>query len=133
MNLDYAIIATHQLFLGLLLRISIKQLYPGANVSVVMSGREALQIYEQAGADLIILDKDISAIDAFELTRTLRRRDVAASIIIIDSDGMVAGAAKEAGASLFMKTPGIINELPQVLPQMFPLQTPLVEDDTWKL
>ena len=112
------IIVANELVIGSLLKITIQKLYPTANISIAVKAQDALQLYQQSGAHLIITDKNIGTIDGLELTRTLRAWNVNLPIIVMSSDPTVEAAAKAAGATLFLSKPEIIRELPAVLPQL---------------
>jgi len=103
---------------GKLLEFIMIGLYPLGHVSLVLNGQEALQVYEQFGADLIILDKNMPVIDGLELTRTLRARGVSIPIIIMSGNSAIEAEAKKAGATLFLGKPGVYSQLPRLLPDL---------------
>ena len=112
------IIAEDDRMVGKLLEFIMIGLYPLGHVSLVLNGQEALQVYEQFGADLIILDKNMPVIDGLELTRTLRARGVSIPIIIISGNSAIEAEAKRAGATLFLGKPGVYSQLPRLLPDL---------------
>jgi len=91
---------------------------PLGHISLVPNGQEALQLYEQFGADLIISDKNMPLVDGLELTRTLRARGVSIPIIIISGNTAIEKEAKKAGATLVLGKPGVYRQLPQLLPKL---------------
>jgi CheY-like chemotaxis protein len=112
------IIAEDDRLAGKLLQMIMIGLYPLGQVSLVLNGQEALQVYEQSGADLMILDKNMPFIDGLELTRTLRARGVSIPIIVMSGDPAMEAEAKKAGATLFVAKPGVYSQLPRLLPNL---------------
>jgi CheY-like chemotaxis protein len=112
------IIAEDDRMAGKVLQMIMIGLYPLGYVSLVLNGQEALQLYEQSGADLMILDKNMPFIDGLELTRTLRARGVSIPIIVMSGDTTVEAEAKKAGATLFVAKPGVYSQLPRLLPNL---------------
>jgi CheY-like chemotaxis protein len=114
------IIAEDDRMAGKLLEIIVIGLCPLGNISLVLNGQEALRLYEQSGADLIISDKNMPLVDGLELTRTLRARGVSIPIIVMSGNTAVEAEAKKAGATLFLGKPGVYSQLPQLLPNLLP-------------
>jgi CheY-like chemotaxis protein len=112
------IIAEDDRMAGKLLEIIVIGLCPLGNISLVLNGQEALRLYEQSGADLIISDKNMPLVDGLELTRTLRARGVSIPIIVMSGNTAVEAEAKKAGATLFLGKPGVYSQLPQLLPNL---------------
>ena len=112
------IIAEDDRMAGKLLEIIVIGLCPLGNISLVLNGQEALQLYERSGADLIISDKNMPVVDGLELTRTLRARGVSIPIIVMSGNTAVEAEAKKAGATLFLGKPGVYSQLPQLLPNL---------------
>ncbi|MCL4297015.1 MAG: response regulator [Anaerolineae bacterium] len=120
MYASHIIVAENQALLGVLIELTINQIYPKARVSTVMDGQAALQVYEQVGADLIIADKKVPIINGFELTRTLRAKGATVPIIVLSEDSHGENEAIEAGATLLMRKLGLSNLLPLVLFRLLP-------------
>ncbi len=112
------IIAEDDRMVGKLLEFIMIGLCPLGHVSLVLNGQEALQVYEQFGADLIILDKNMPVIDGLELTRTLRARGVSIPIIVMSGNLAIEAEAKKAGATLVLGKPGVYSQLPRLLPDL---------------
>ncbi|MCK6628531.1 MAG: response regulator [Anaerolineae bacterium] len=112
------IIAEDDRLTGQLLELIIIGVCPLGHISLVPNGQEALQLYEQFGADLIISDKNMPLVDGLELTRTLRARGVSIPIIIISGNTAIEKEAKKAGATLVLGKPGVYRQLPQLLPKL---------------
>lgn len=112
------IIAEDDQMAGKLLEFIMIGLYPLGQISLVVNGQEALRVYEQSGADLLILDKNMPVIDGLELTRTLRARGASIPIIIMSGNSALEAEAKKAGATLFLGKPWVYSQLPQLLPEL---------------
>jgi CheY-like chemotaxis protein len=112
------IIAEDNRMAGKLLEIIMIGLFPLGNISLVLNGQEALQLYERCGADLIILDKNMPGIDGLEVTRTLRARGISIPIIVMSGNWAIEAEAKRAGATLFLRKPGVYSQLPKLLPRL---------------
>ena len=99
----------------------VKHLCPTATISVTTNGQEALQVYEQSGADLIISNNKMALMDGLRLTRTLRARGIAVPVIVTSGDPSVEMQAIKAGATLFLYKPQVMEQLPEILPNLLPL------------
>ncbi|HXV41512.1 MAG TPA: response regulator [Anaerolineae bacterium] len=106
--------------LVILLETAIKQSLPSATVSVASNGKQALQMYEKEGADLIILDHRMPLMNGPELTRVLRSRGETVPIVMISGDFTVGKEAYTAGATLFVATLELLQKLPEILARFFP-------------
>lgn len=122
MDSCHIIVAEKQALLGVLIELTIQQSYPKARVSTVTDGQEALQVYKQRGADLIITDKRVPTLDGFELTRNLRAQGATLPIIILSEDPSGEKEAEEVGATMLMRKLGLTNLLPLVLYRLLPSQ-----------
>jgi CheY-like chemotaxis protein len=106
--------------LAILLETVIKQSLPSATISIASDGKQALQTYEKAGADLIILDHRMPLMNGPELTRVLRSRGETVPIMMISGDFTVGKEAYAAGATLFVATLELLQKLPEILVRFFP-------------
>src|SRR2546423_7817021 len=86
---------------GLLARIVAKT-YPTVTISAVADGAQALQIYSQRGADLVIANVHMPSLDGLSLVRTLRAQQVTIPIVLISSDSIMTQLALAAGADRFI-------------------------------
>lgn len=121
MNSCHIIVAENEALLGVLIELTIQQIHPKARVSRVADGQEALHLYKQGGADLIITDKTAPIINGFELARNLRAQGATLPIIVLSEDACGEKEAYEAGATLIMRKLGLTNLLPLVLYRLLPV------------
>jgi len=112
------IIATEEAVVGPILQVTFSQLYPTAYVSVVPTGLEALMLYDQTGADLVLATENIGIIDSLELTRVLRDQNLDLPLIILSGNCAQALVADKAGVSLFLCCPHVLDKLKLALPQL---------------
>ncbi len=105
---------------GLLARI-VAKIYPAVTISAVADGAQALQIYRQRGADLVIANASMPLLNGLDLVRTLRAQHVTIPIVLLSSDGTMAPIAIQAGADRFMvKQPCMLQEFQQTLLAVLP-------------
>jgi len=105
---------------GLLVRIAAKT-YSTATISAVADGTEALQIYRQRDADLLIANVHMPYVDGLSLVRTLRAQQVAIPVVLLSSDDTVRQIALQTGANRFvLKQPSMLQELQQALLALLP-------------
>ena len=104
----------------LLVRI-IAKIYPTATVSAVADGAQALQIYTQRAADLVIVNVSVPLLSGLALVRMLRAQRVTTRIMLISSDSTMAPIALAAGADRFvLKQPLMLQELQRTLLALLP-------------
>ena len=106
---------------SLLARI-ITRTYPSARISVVADGDEALEIYTQEGASLIITDNEMPRMDGLSLVATIRERSLYVPIIMISSNSALAAQAHNAGANAFLGKPFLIHDFVQTVTRFLPAQ-----------
>jgi CheY-like chemotaxis protein len=94
--------------------------YPGALISAAADGREALAIYEQQGADLLITNNAMPHLNGLDLVKTLRARQVTIPIVMVSALPSQAADAQAAGVTYFLHKPFTITELVQVLTSLLP-------------
>lgn len=104
---------------ALLVRIVAKT-YPAATISTVVDGAQALQIYGQRGADLLITNARMPNLDGPSLVRALRAQDVNIPILMLSSDGSMAEVAAQIGANRFLLKPFMLQEFQQTLRELLP-------------
>ena len=93
-----------------LLTLSLRQ--EGYEVVEAGTGEEALDRFSEHGAEVVLVDLRLPAIDGFEVTRTLRRTHDVPIIMVTacdDSHDVVAGL--EAGADDYVVKPVVAKEL----------------------
>lgn len=104
---------------ALLARIVAKT-YPIATISTVADGAQALLIYNQRGADLLITNAHMPGLDGPGLIRALRAQQASLPILMLSSDTAMAAVAMQAGANSFLLKPFMLQQLQQTLRALLP-------------
>ncbi|HVA62022.1 MAG TPA: response regulator transcription factor [Mycobacteriales bacterium] len=84
----------------------------GYEVRAVARAEQALDVFGQDGADVVLVDLMLPGMDGFELTRQIRRHSGVPIVIVTarsDSHDIVAGL--EAGADDYITKPFVVKEL----------------------
>jgi len=89
----------------------------GYQVEVAGDGREALDKFEAAPADVVIADIKMPRYNGYELIRQLRAMDLGIRVIAMTGDLTQSGLdkAKELGATMILKKPINLRLLAQCL------------------
>jgi len=85
-----------------LVRCIVARSFPQATVVEAADGAEALRLFEEAGADLMIIDHDLPKLNGAELVRLLRARAVGIPLVIMSNFSAVGNIAMEVGATSFV-------------------------------
>jgi len=104
---------------ALIVRI-VAQTYPTAVISQVSDGRQALDIYEQQGADLLITNHTMPRLSGVDLVRILRARQVTIPIVMVSALPTQAAEALSAGVTHFLLKPFTLTNLVHVLTSLLP-------------
>ncbi|HJZ46161.1 MAG TPA: response regulator [Roseiflexaceae bacterium] len=94
--------------------------YPGVVISEAVDGDEALRIYSQYGADLLITNNAMPHLSGEDLVKTLRARHVTIPIVMVSALPSQAADALAAGVTRFLHKPFMLTELVQVLTSLLP-------------
>lgn len=93
--------------------MTVKRLFPGAELFEFGDAQEALKALRQVGPDIITLDLLMPGMGGLEFLRRVRRRKLAARIVVITAD--VQPAVRErcirAGAHAFVEKPITLAKL----------------------
>src|SRR5689334_21813528 len=81
-------------------RILLKE-YPDATVSEAANGEEALELYNRAGADLMVIDHMIPFLNGTDLIRELRTRKASIPLVMASNHPEAREDAMTAGATFF--------------------------------
>jgi CheY-like chemotaxis protein len=84
-------------------------------ISGVSNGQQALEVYDEMKADLIISDYKMPVMDGSQLLRTLRSRGVTIPIIITSGNPLLSDHAYKAGATLFVEKIRLKRTLPKIM------------------
>ncbi len=109
----------HDAVRALVARIVVR-IYPSVRLVAVTNGAEALDAYNQRGADLVITNQDMPVLRGLDLIRALRAQQATIPILMLSSDPKVEPLARAAGATRFLLKPFTIPVLRQVLIDLLP-------------
>ena len=85
-----------------LVRRVVLRSFPTATISEAADGNEALQLFEGAGADLMIIDHDLPKMTGAELISVLRARAVKIPLVLMSNFSAMGNIAMEVGATSFV-------------------------------
>ena len=114
------IIVENDADLCVLLRYVVAQTYPQASIVLASTGQAALQIHTQRGADLMIIDHQLPALDGLALVERLRTRLAHLPIVLLASDDTVQQNALACGVTAFVAKPFAIEQLVDSLVSALP-------------
>jgi CheY-like chemotaxis protein len=89
--------------------------YPRAMTSAVSDGLDALLIYQQHGADLVITNHEMPVLSGLSLTERLRVLSATLPIIMISANPSIEPLARAIGVTAFLVKPFLITQLVQIL------------------
>lgn len=104
---------------GLIVRV-IARTYAAIRISSVTDGQDALDIFFNEGADLIVTNNDMPRVKGLELIRRVRAVQPDLPIIMVSGDPTIAPAAFAVGATRFVDKPFTVMHLAQVLTSLLP-------------
>lgn len=94
------------------------RLYANVYVSAVRDGADALMVYGQRGADLVITNNDMPHLNGLDLVHILRSRQVTIPIVMISGDVGIEQQALATGVTEFLAKPFSVTQLAQVLTRL---------------
>jgi DNA-binding NarL/FixJ family response regulator len=98
----------------------ILKVYPDATVGEAANGEEALAMYDQTGADLMVIDHMIPFLNGTDLIRKLRARKVSIPLVMVSNLPQAKNDAMTAGATCFLDKNKLNPDLGYFLPAMLP-------------
>lgn len=99
---------------GLIVRV-VARTYPSVRISAVADGQDALAVFDNEGADLIITNNAMRTMDGITLINLLRARPSHVPIVMISGDPGIESQALAAGANGFLSKPFSMQGLMQML------------------
>jgi CheY-like chemotaxis protein len=103
-----------------LLTAIVARTYPNCTITAVTNGAEALAVYNERGADLLITDYAMPIMAGLALIQALRAQQAAVPIVVVSMDTSIAEAILNAGANRFLRKPFSLPELRQILIDLLP-------------
>src|SRR5215213_8461073 len=94
--------------------------YPCAMTSAVSDGLDALGIYQQHGADLVITNHEMPVLSGLSLIERLRVLSATLPIIMVSAHQNVESRARAVGVTHFLLKPFPIAQLVQLLIGVLP-------------
>jgi CheY-like chemotaxis protein len=104
-----------------LLTTIVARMYPTCTVTAVDNGAEALAVYDERGADLLITDFAMPIMTGLALTKALRARQATVPILVVSMNTAIAEVVLDAGANRFLPKPFSLTALQQTLIDLLPL------------
>jgi CheY-like chemotaxis protein len=94
--------------------------YNQVMISAVPDGLDALGIYQQHGADLVITNQEMRVINGLNLIKQLRLLSATLPIIMVSAYQNVEAQARAVGVTHFLLKPFLITHLIQLLVGVLP-------------
>ena len=105
---------------GLIARV-VARTYAAVTISAVTNGLDALRIYDQSSADLLITNQDMPGISGLGLVEALRVGRLATlPIVMVSADLKIEPRALALGVTRFVAKPFTLTRLAQVLTSLLP-------------
>src|SRR5215211_6455267 len=82
-----------------LLTTIVARIYPTCTITAVANGAEALAVFQERGADLLITDYAMPIMTGLALTQTLRAHQATLPILVVSMNTAIAKFVLEAGAT----------------------------------
>jgi CheY-like chemotaxis protein len=98
----------------------VRQTYPVVTISAVPDGLEALFVFDQHGADLVITNQAMPRLCGLDLIAVLRTRHATVPIILVSGDAANAQPGLAAGALRFVAKPFTSAQLEHALTSVLP-------------
>lgn len=93
---------------------------PSTLISGTKNDQQALDVYEETAADLIITDFEIPSLTGPQLIHGLRSKGVQIPIVVTSDTPEAVPLAYEAGATLFVDKAQFIKFLPTIISRYLP-------------
>jgi CheY-like chemotaxis protein len=94
--------------------------YPTVMISAVSDGLDALLLYQQVGADLVITNHQMPVLSGLSLTERLRVLSATLPIIMVSAHPSVESHARAVGVTHFLLKPFLVPQLVHVLTSVLP-------------
>src|SRR5260221_5243337 len=100
--------------LALIVRV-VARTYERVTISAVPDGLDALGIYQQHGADLVITDQEMPILNGLSLIERLRRLSPTLPIIMVSAHQSLEAQARAVGVTHFLQKPFLLMQLVELL------------------
>ena len=116
----HVIIADDEVSIRALIVRVVAHTYDGVIISAVSDGLDALAIYQQRGADLVITNQEMLVLSGLSLIERLRVLSTTLPIIMVSAHQSVEPRARAVGVTNFLLKPFHIAQLVEVLIGVLP-------------
>jgi CheY-like chemotaxis protein len=116
----HVIIADDDAAIRSLIARVVARTYDRVIISSVSDGLDALSVYQQHGADLVITNHEMPVLSGLSLTERLRLLSATLPIIMVSAHQSVEPQARAVGVAHFLLKPFRITLLVQVLTGVLP-------------
>ncbi|MEO7909704.1 MAG: response regulator [Roseiflexaceae bacterium] len=103
-----------------LLTTIVTRIYLICTITAVASGVEALTVYNDRGADLLITDYALPKMTGLTLIQILRAQQATLPILVVSMDTSIIEDVLQAGATRFLPKPFSLPALQQTLIELLP-------------
>jgi DNA-binding NtrC family response regulator len=94
---------------------AVRRVAPQAEVTAVVNGAAALEIFRERGCDLLISDHRMPVMTGVELLQAVRESQPVLPVVIISADTTAESAAAAAGVTAFFYKPLSIAQIRQIV------------------
>jgi two-component system response regulator YesN len=116
----HVIIADDDAAIRSLLTRIVARVYDRVMISAVPDGLDALLIYQQRGADLVITNQEMPILSGLSLIERLRLLSATLPIIMVSAHPSVEPQARAVGVTHFLLKPFLMTQLVQILIRILP-------------
>ena len=116
----HVIIADDEVSIRALIVRVVAHTYDGVIISAVSDGLDALAIYQQRGADLVITNQEMLVLSGLSLIERLRVLSTTLPIIMVSAHQSIEPQARAVGVTNFLLKPFHITQLVDVLIGVLP-------------
>jgi CheY-like chemotaxis protein len=116
----HVIIADDDAAIRALIARVVARVYDRVMISAVSDGLDALGIYQQHGADLVITNQEMPILSGLSLIERLRVLSATLPIIMVSAHQGIEARARAVGVTHFLLKPFHIAQLVQVLTGLLP-------------
>jgi two-component system response regulator YesN len=116
----HVIIADDDAAIRSLLARIVARVYDRVIISAVPDGLDALLIYQERGADLVITNQEMPILSGLSLIERLRLLSATLPIIMVSAHPSVEPQARAVGVTRFLLKPFLVTQLVQILISILP-------------
>jgi two-component system, NarL family, capsular synthesis sensor histidine kinase RcsC len=99
---------------------TVTRMYPTCTITAIANGAEALAVFDERGADVLITGYQMPIMTGLALTQALRARQTTIPILVVSMNTAIAEAVLHAGANRFLPKPFSFTVLQQILIDLLP-------------